>query len=315
MSWKQPQRLHIPWLATLSRLLSNVAMPDIRGRSLWVVTDYSFDNAASDFEVIGLLFADAEHLGHWNVARRKVREHHLSDSRSMNWKKLNSDSQRQAAFFPFLHAADLIPGLSITLAFHRHPDFQIPRDDLERFQNGFRISADWKPRNLQQMFRIASCTAFLMAGLSNSGQDIHWVSDQDSAFANEAKEKDTISVFSQLLTLFLPHKIGQVRYGTTANGFEPLLQEDLVAMPDLMCGATAELFTAIKREYTDIPDIYAMLPKLTNRPQQFLQWYANSDWPLKRYICTFEGREGRPSSAAILHPDLLARSPVIVSGA
>jgi hypothetical protein len=314
MSWKQPQRLHIPWLSTLSRLLGGVAMPVIRGPCLWVVTDYSFDNAASDFEVIGLLLADAEHAGHWNDARREVRERLLSDGRSMSWKKLNSDSQRQAAFFPFLQAADHIPGLSITLAFHRHPDFQIPRDDLERFQDGFHLFADWKPRNLQQMFRIASCTAFLMAGLSNPGQDIHWVSDQDSAFANEAKEKDTISVFSQLLTMFLPHQIGQVRYGTTAHGVEPLLQEDLVAIPDLMCGATAELFTAIKREYTDIPDIFAMLPKLTNRPQQFLQWYASSDWPLKRYICTFEGREGRPSSAGILHPDLLGRSPVIVSG-
>jgi hypothetical protein len=138
------------------------------------------------------------------------------------------------------------------------------------------------------------------------------VSDQDSAFANEAKEMDTISVFSQLLTMFLPNKIGQVRYGTTADGVEPLLQEDLVAIPDLMCGATAELFTAIKREYTDIPKIYAMLPKLTNRPQQFLQWYASSGWPLKRYICTFEGREGRASSAGILHPDLLGRSSVIL---
>jgi hypothetical protein len=124
------------------------------------------------------------------------------------------------------------------------------------------------------MFRIASCTAFLMAGLSNPGQDIHWVSDQDSAFANEAKEMDTISVFSQLLTMFLPHKLGQVRYGTTADGVQPLLQEDLVAIPDLMCGATAELFTAIKREYTDIPDIFAMLPKLGNRPgcRRALPW-------------------------------------------
>ncbi|HKI36802.1 MAG TPA: hypothetical protein VKA46_33420, partial [Gemmataceae bacterium] len=189
MSWKQPQRVHIPWLATLSRLLGGVAMPVVRGRCLWVATDYSFDNAASDFEVIGLLLADAENAGIWNEARREVRERLLRDGRSMSWKKLNSDSQRQAAFFPFLQAADHIHGLSVTLAFHRHPEFQIPRDSVERFQDGFHLSADWKPRNLQQMFRIASCTAFFIAGLSNPDQDIHWVSDQDSAFANEAKEK------------------------------------------------------------------------------------------------------------------------------
>jgi hypothetical protein len=306
MSWIQPQCLRILWLATLSRLLVGVEMPVIQGQCLWVATDYSFDNAASDFEVIGLLLVDAENAGNWNDARRTVRERLLSDGRSMSWKKLNSDSQRQAAFFPFLQAADHIPGLSLTLAFHRHPDFEIPRDILERFD----LSADWKLRNLQQMFRIASCTAFFIAGLSNPGQNIHWVSDEDSAFANEAKEKDTINVFSALLTKFLPHRIGQLRYGTTAHGVEPLLQEDLVAIPDLMCGASSELFTAIKREYTDIPDICVALPKLTNRPRNFLQWYASSHWPLKRYICTFEGREGRPSSVGILHPDLLVRSPL-----
>jgi hypothetical protein len=62
-----------------------------------VATDYSFDNAASDFEVIGFLLADAKHAGHWNDARRDVRERLLSDGRSMSWKKLKSDLQRQAA--------------------------------------------------------------------------------------------------------------------------------------------------------------------------------------------------------------------------
>jgi hypothetical protein len=175
------------------------------------------------------------------------------------------------------------------------------------------LSVNRKPRNFEQMFRIAYCTAMLVAGLSKPGQDIHWVSDQDSAFANERIEKDTLSVVVKLLKIFSPHKLGQLRYGTTACTGSDLLEEDLAAIPDLMCGAACKILTSIKREYTDIPEIYSRLPKLPSRPQEFLKWYASGPWPLKRYICSFESRKGRPPSVEILHPSLLVSWPATLS--
>ena len=61
MSWNQPRHVIIPWLETLAKLLGQAAMPTITGRTLWVLTDYSFDNPASDFDVVGLLIVDPEH--------------------------------------------------------------------------------------------------------------------------------------------------------------------------------------------------------------------------------------------------------------
>jgi len=292
-------------METLAQMLSGLALPVIRGRSLWVLSDYSFDNPASDFDVVGLLLADPEASGDWNCLRSQVRAKLLVDRRRMSWKKLNSDSRRRAAFFPFLKAADHICGLSIALAFHRDSAFQIPDDDLRRFQDSFQLTANWKARNFEQMFRIAYCTAMFIAGLSSHGQDIHWVSDQDRAFANEAIEKDTLGVVVKLLNIFSPHKLGELRYGTTSCTGSDLLEEDLAAIPDLMCGAACEILTSIKREYKDIPEIYSKLPKLTSRPREFLKWYASGPWPLKRYICSFESRKGRAPSLGILHPSLL----------
>lgn len=287
-------------------------MPTIDGRTLWVLSDYSFDNPASAFDVVGILVADAEALGNWKQRRDKVRSEILGDGRRMNWKDLNSDTRRQAAFFPFLEAADFIPGLSVALSFQRSPVFRIPNDQINRFKSSFELTANWKPKNIQQMFRIAYCTAMLVAGLSSPGQNVHWVTDQDPAFANETREKDTVSVLAKLLGLFLPHKLGEIRYGTTGDGEEPLFQEDLIALPDLMCGATCELLTSIKREYEDIPKIYSKLPRLSARPSSFLQWYANGNWPLKRYICCFESRAGQPPAVGILHPKLMCGSSVSV---
>lgn len=305
MSWNPPRQVIIPWMETLAQMLSGVALPVIRGRSLWVLSDYSFDNPASDFDVVGLLLADPEASGDWNCLRSQVRAKLLVDRRRMSWKKLNSDSRRRAAFFPFLKAADHICGLSIALAFHRDSAFQIPDDDLRRFQDSFQLTANWKARNFEQMFRIAYCTAMFIAGLSSPGQDIHWVSDQDRAFANKAIEKDTLGVVVKLLNIFSPHKLGELRYGTTSCTGSDLLEEDLAAIPDLMCGAACEILTSIKREYKDIPEIYSKLPKLTSRPREFLKWYASGPWPLKRYICSFESRKGRAPSLGILHPSLL----------
>ncbi len=225
MGWTQPRRVIIPWMETLSKLFGRVTWPTIRGRSLWVVSDYSFDNPASVFDAVGLLLADPDGLGDWNVLRREIRANLLVDRRSMSWKKLNSDSRRQAAFSPFLKAADHINGIAIVLAFHRCSEFRVPTDRLSQFRELWQLSANWKARHFEQMIRIAYCTAMLVAGLSNPGQDVHWVSDQDHAFANDIIEKDTVNVFVKFLNMFLPHKLGQVRYGTTGHGAEPLFQK------------------------------------------------------------------------------------------
>lgn len=290
VSWNQPRRVIIPWLETLARMLGGITLPDCRGPSLWVLSDYSFDNRDSDFDTVGLLLADPQALGNWNRLREEIRARLLGDSRSISWKKLNSDSRRQAAFIPFLMAADSIRGLAIALAFHRDSAFQIPAESLRRFHDSLHLSVSWKSRNFEKMFRITYCAAMLVAGLSSPGQDIHWVSDEDAAFANEPIENDTISVFMNLLKVFLPHRLGQIRYGTTACGEEPLFQEDLIAIPDLMCGAACEILTSIKREYVDIPEVYSRLPELPSRSQEFLKWYASGPWPLKRYICSFEAQ-------------------------
>ena len=158
MCWNAPQRVIIPWMKTLANSLAQVELPDLRGRSLWVVSDYSFGNRASDFDVVALLVMDPEASGGWNDLRRAVRADLLRDERSMSWKKLNSDKCREAAFVPFLNAANHVCGLSIALAFHRSTAFQVPADGLHRLQACLKLSANWKRRSLRRCFesRIAS---------------------------------------------------------------------------------------------------------------------------------------------------------------
>ena len=302
MSWKPLRNVVIPWMASLEQLLQQVPLPTFAGDTLWVATDYSFDNAKSDFQTVGLLLADPSSMAEWYQRRNELRERYLRDMRSMSWKKLPGDKQRESAFYPFLEAANQINGLAITVAYHRNTAFQVPAAGASRFREMLKLTANWKPQTFENMFRVASCTALLVAGLSNPGQAIHWLSDEDPVFANASIESDTTRLFGALLRLYQPHSLGEVRYNTTENGDERLFQEDLVAVPDLMCGATCEVITAIKREYVDIPKDLAKLPELSERAQAFLNWYAGDSPKLKRYICTFEGRGSESPRAWILPP-------------
>src|SRR5262245_12574675 len=127
MSWTPLHRVIIPWMTTLEGMLQQVPMPTILGRALWVASDYSFDNAGSDFQTIGLLLADPSTMSHWLRLRNQVRGEHLGE-RTMSWKKLPGDARRRAAFRPFLEAANQIDGLAITLAFDHDSALQLPND-------------------------------------------------------------------------------------------------------------------------------------------------------------------------------------------
>ncbi len=315
MAWTPPKRIPLPWIKTFANLLTRVPLPSLQCKSLWIASDFSLTNRASAFDVIGLLIADANGLADWDNLRRRVRSKHLGDVRTLSWKKLKSDSRRNAAFLPFLRAADFIPGFAVTLAFHKNPAFQIPPESLSQLQKALGLSAEWKGPDFEHVFKIAYCAATLVAGISSPNQDIYWVSDKDAAFINAQRSRETLTVFAKLLSLLSSHKLGQVHYGTTACTREDLFEEDLVAIPDLMCGATCEILTAIKNEYVEIPDIYAQMPKLDARAQSLLNWYSSGPFPLRRYICSFEHRKGRPSSVGILQPGLMRTLPILVSTA
>jgi hypothetical protein len=271
----------------------------------WIATDYCFNDRASDFDVIGLLVADPDACGEWLRLRNQIRANVLNDGkRSLSWKKLDSDGMRARAYLPFLWAANHICGLAITIAFYRD-SFDIETTDLDRVFEAFGVAEaeKWKRKrpNFEHMFRIAYCTAMIVAGLSRPNQAIHWLSDQDAAFANEKVENDTMAAFRSFLNLYLPHPISEIRYSTTAQSAEPLFQEDLLSVPDVMCGAACEIHTAMKRLCGNLSDFQGEFPDLSDRAREFLDWYANrGQWPLKRYFCSFESREGRVPSAGIL---------------
>ena len=300
MGWSPVNNLLLPWMQTLAAKISTTALPQLRGETLWISSDYSFDNPASHYDVIGLLLADPESSFGWEECRRQVRSQHLHDNRRMAWKRLN-DRRRQSAFFPFLCAADHIHGLCVTIAIDRDPAFRISTPELLAQYHGRPwLKANWNPETFEQSVRIAFLTALFVAGLSSPGQDILWISDQDAVFANESFHRDTGTLFTKLLNAFSSHTFGQISIGTTVITESDLLEEDLASIPDLMVGATCEILTCMRREFGHMPRIVVEMPSLSDRAEHFVQWLQDESRPLKRLICVLESRADRGFSVGTL---------------
>lgn len=299
MTWNRPSNLIFPWIEKLSARLSKEDLPVFDGETLWISSDYRFSDPTVDFDTIGILISNPDASDDWNRLRTQVRAQLLGERR-MAWKRLN-DRRRQEAFFPFLSAANTLQGLCVAVAIERIPEFRFTtRELIGQYRGRDWLSADWKTETAEQLFRITYFTAFFVAGLSKPGQDIIWISDQDPVFANEVFHRDTGTLFTKFLNAFTRHGFGQISIGTTAITESDLLEEDLAAIPDLLCGASAMMLTSAKRKFGQIPRIPIDLDRQDDRTSNFLHWFADTSNPLKRHMCVIEQRADGELSADIV---------------
>jgi len=92
---------------------------------------------------------------------------------------------------------------------------------------------------------MANFIALLLGGISCSGQNIYWVSDEDQIVANDERKSDAARMLSAYTSLYVQHPLGELGIGTTALDPGDRGEEDLAAIPDLVAGALAESVTAI----------------------------------------------------------------------
>ena len=94
-----------------------IIYPDLNdGSGLVLATDYSGENEASDFRVLGFLLTTQKSLESvWGPARLEVRRKYLHNNRRMAFKKLD-DALRINAFPTFLKAASQLSGVLACVA-------------------------------------------------------------------------------------------------------------------------------------------------------------------------------------------------------
>lgn len=257
-------------------------LPDLSShRSLILTSDYGGQHKAATHETFSFLVAGLESCAQWNEERQLVRDRFLNPNRRMSYKALN-DRQRRLALLPFLSAADRIPGLLTTALVNKRVSrtLNVTVEDREQLPSSI---AGWPNQVLQKLTFVAHLGALLIAGLSSTGQDVLWLTDNDDFVANDQRVIDLTPLFGGIIGGYVGHALGHFRFGTMKCEAGDLQIEDLTAIPDLIAGAACEIplhFASLTRTAIRVP----LRDHVSAKGLTILDWMGRRRMPLKRLL-------------------------------
>lgn len=301
MGWKRNAMPLMPWVKLLDEQLAGIskhnvrALPTFQGKDVWVFSDYSGQQKASDFSVIAMLLMDADASPEWPRARSAVRSRFLSDGRRMSFKGLN-DKRKQAALVPFLEAADLLFGLLAVVAIHKDVQCLCSGEEaVSTYDATLQLEGRWNEKSFESMLRICHFVSLIVAGLTVQ-REVIWITDQDEFIANAPKTRDVSRIAAGILTAYAPCPRRTVQFGSTAVDEADRGLEDLTAVPDIVAGATAEFVTYLWRASDGVLslDEWPGPPNVTTKTDVIMTWWSQAVVTLRRilWVITEETRNG-----------------------
>lgn len=295
--WRALRDSDLGMLNVLSESIARAAatdpdsLPDLRhARALFIGSDYAGESARSRFDAVTFIVADIQRLGDWTDARVRLRARLLADGRRMAYSRL-SDTLRSEALLALLKAANSIPGLLASFVIDKRLGHVFTRsgrpsvDTMPEF-------AGWKRAVRERLLRVLHFAGLLLAGLSMPGQDVIWVTDNDAIVPNVDRLREATKLAASIASLYLPHTLGNLRFGTADVDPGDQQIEDLLSLPDLVSGTLVEAFTVLRQRelFPDGGVALAFPSSLPEKPRSVLRWLADGEYgkPLKRLTYTME---------------------------
>ena len=261
-------------------------LPDLHSaHSIIMTSDYGGQHKQAVYESFSFLIADLGRCARWDEERLAVRAEFFRDNRRMSYKALN-DRKKQRALLPFLAAANLIPGLLATVLVRKEfKDSLRPTPD-ERLQIPSAFST-WPSQTLTKMAFVSHLGALFVAGLSASGQNVVWLSDNDDFLANDQRVIDLTPIIAGIMSGYVGHGLGHFRLGTMKCDAGDLLIEDLTSIPDLVSGAASEIpLRGTLRSQSRV--LVPLRDHLSPKALTVLNWMGQEGTDLKRLLLTVD---------------------------
>lgn len=289
-----------------------IVYPDLRDGTTFVLAcDHSGEHASPEFRVLSFLLTTYKSVAEWDPLRVSVRKDHLPDGRRMSFKALN-DALRINALSSFLCAASQLNG--VLICFGVEKGFSLARQDFLPWQH------DWTPDTLNKLFEICIFGGAMIDGLRGPGQNIHWISDDDSTVANDKAKNDAITLMGGLLHTY-PGEYPDFDLSIASRFDDERRAEDLVSIPDLAAGAYSETLTKIGK--ANMPTFGTVSSDAT----EFLQiksllinaWRMDKDKPLKHMDAVIQSIDrgkmlvsfGAPSTRSLAPGESADGAPIL----
>lgn len=143
---------------------------------------------------------------------------------------------------------------------------------------------------MEKLLRIVHFLSLFVAGLSRSGQDVLWITDEDDIVANIDRHQDLTTIFGQICSHYLKHNLRYLRVATTASDTGKRDVEDLVSIADLAADALCEVLnTYLRRGVAPTPELILPAPsQLDDKTLALMNWFSDCTQGLKRLVLSVD---------------------------
>lgn len=246
--------------------------------TLLIASDYSGEHKEAPCYVFSFLITTLASWEAWENERTSLRKEFLPDSRRMSFKNLK-DTHRKAALPSYLQAANKIDGISYSLVIDKkearlfHLDLSAPH--LSAYKK-------WPPNVLNKACTIVVMLGILLAKLAKPGQNVLWVTDEDSIAANDERLTELTQLFAWVVSSQIPFMLGHARCCTAKSDTHKQL-EDLLFIPDAVSGALSEQFTRSRISQPVENVFWISRADFSEKTRDITWWYA-APAPLKKLV-------------------------------
>lgn len=262
-------------------------LPNLHEAScLFVGSDYGGEHQNANYQTLTFLIADVAACARWVSVWAPWRKRLLPDRRRMAYKSLN-DGLRARALFPLLETANRLPGLLVTFAFSRAIRSVFAADgNLDTSQLEFAPLREFPAPVAEKFMRVTHVLGLLLAGLSAPGQDVLWVTDEDSIAANPARVRHLCDALAFASSHCLGHSLRHLRVATSKQDSGDLSLEDLLAIPDLAAGALSSAMDSMLGSRGAPPNGFWLPPvqDVLGKTRKVLDWFSDNTQPLRRFV-------------------------------
>lgn len=265
--------------------------PDLRRDDrILVFSDFSGQHKESGYNISSFLFVPPSSLPSWDQRWRPVRELYLRDGRRISYKNL-SDKIRRRVLARFLASAGGIDGLLVSIAIRKQVESifkktgRIQPEEVEMPE-----LQSWDSQTIERLLSSIHIVSLFLSGLSRANQDIIWITDEDDIAANPGRLRTVCDVFARVSSHYLPHPMGQFRFGTANLDDGSRMIEDLIAIPDLASGAICDTFTMYEKGKININSPLIVPPPDGIKPKTIViqNWLSDPDIKLGRITYVIE---------------------------
>ena len=285
----------------------DLVLPDLRvfeNKTVVVFTDYGGEHGGAKYFTYSTFLCPLNCCGAFQQQMDKIRKRHGLGSKEIAFKDFRM-GQVQRALPEYLVLLDMMPGFLLTLVVDRKigslfeaigtPPSERLSEVLEVHGFGRR-----KAKVAEKLVRVVDTAAFLTGLLAHDGQNIFWMSDNDSILESQDSSQGhdrVLALFQNLLEKYKRVGVNFAKIGGAAPfNDDNALFGDLLSATDVVAGSLCQYMTN-RRDGSEGEET------VKTGCDQVLQWLTKDGIGLKKMTIAIkedpEGPEGAFRSSVI----------------